>query len=214
MSTGRSLRRHHLLSAITITVSAFHRNRCPRCTGFRRPFRQLPLARWSGRRRCHTTRRSGISQAVPSALVGASCNAGASDWRGDRPGCSGAFAGLIAGLHRAGNGILTIERGTVPLTLFGSQNYGYRLALIGAPARVARAAAPLVSSLSIELWSVGVLLFSSGLCVAGCGALLLVRAADRQTNSWSRSAQAKDRWWYADTEWQLQQMLPAHHSRV
>ena len=129
------------------------------------------------------TRRSGISQAVPSAFVGASCNAGASDWRGDRPGCSGAFAGLIAGLHRAGNGILTIQRGTVPLTLFGSQNYGYRLALIGAPARVARAAAPLVSSLSIELWSVGVLLFSSGLCVAGCGALLLVRAADRQTNS-------------------------------
>jgi hypothetical protein len=32
-------------------------------------------------------------------------------------------------LHGAGNGILTIARGTVPLAVFGPENYGYRLGL-------------------------------------------------------------------------------------
>lgn len=39
-------------------------------------------------------------------------------------------------LHGAGNGILTIARGTVPLAIFGPDNYGYRLGLLGAPARI------------------------------------------------------------------------------
>ncbi|HEX4891768.1 MAG TPA: MFS transporter, partial [Hyphomicrobiaceae bacterium] len=46
-------------------------------------------------------------------------------------------------LHGAGNGILTIARGTVPLAVFGSKNYGYRLGLIGAPARILQAGAPI-----------------------------------------------------------------------
>ena len=47
-------------------------------------------------------------------------------------------------LHGAGNGILTIARGTVPLAVFGPENYGYRLGLIGAPARIAQAFAPML----------------------------------------------------------------------
>ena len=47
-------------------------------------------------------------------------------------------------LHGAGSGILTIARGTVPLAIFGPQNYGYRLGLLGAPTRVWRRRADLL----------------------------------------------------------------------
>jgi hypothetical protein len=47
-------------------------------------------------------------------------------------------------LHGAGNGVMTIARGTVPLAVFGPENYGYRLGLLGAPARIAQAGAPLI----------------------------------------------------------------------
>jgi len=51
-------------------------------------------------------------------------------------------ASLFAILHGAGNGLLTIARGTVPLALFGPIGYGARTGLLGAPARAAQAAAP------------------------------------------------------------------------
>lgn len=59
----------------------------------------------------------------------------------------GIFGGSAAAgfclLHGAGNGILTIARGTLPLAIFGPENYAYRLGLIGAPSRVCQALAPL-----------------------------------------------------------------------
>jgi MFS family permease len=45
----------------------------------------------------------------------------------------GGAASVFALFHGAGNGILTIARGTLPLAIFGPQNYGYRLGIIGAP---------------------------------------------------------------------------------
>ena len=39
----------------------------------------------------------------------------------------GVAASAFAVLHGSGNGILTIARGTVPLAIFGPENYGYRL---------------------------------------------------------------------------------------
>ena len=69
-------------------------------------------------------------------------------------------------LHGAGSGILTIARGTVPLAMFGPENYGYRLGLLGAPSRVAMAAAPLLFGVLIERYGAGVLVFSSALSVA------------------------------------------------
>ena len=51
----------------------------------------------------------------------------------------GGAASVFAIFHGAGNGILTIARGTLPLAIFGPQNYGYRLGIIGAPARMAQA---------------------------------------------------------------------------
>ncbi len=58
----------------------------------------------------------------------------------------GAATSVFAVFHGAGNGVITIARGTLPLAIFGPQNYGYRLGLIGAPARMTQAAAPCCSA--------------------------------------------------------------------
>jgi predicted MFS family arabinose efflux permease len=87
----------------------------------------------------------------------------------------GVASSAFALLHGSGNGIITIARGTVPLALFGSENYGYRLGLIGAPARFLQAGAPLGFSLLIEHIGTGVLLVSSALSLSACLALCLLR---------------------------------------
>jgi MFS family permease len=88
----------------------------------------------------------------------------------------GAAASVFAIFHGAGNGILTIARGTVPLAIFGPQNYAYRLGLIGAPARMAQAAAPLAFGLLIDVMGSRVLIVSSALSLAALAALFLLRA--------------------------------------
>ena len=75
-------------------------------------------------------------------------------------------SGAFTVLHGAGSGILTIARGTVPFAIFGAENYGYRLGLLGAPSRVAMAAAPLLFGILIERYGAGVLVFSSALSIA------------------------------------------------
>jgi hypothetical protein len=87
----------------------------------------------------------------------------------------GAAASVFAIFHGAGNGILTIARGTVPLAIFGPQNYAYRLGLIGAPARMAQAAAPLGFGLLIDVMGSRVLIVSSALSLAALAALFLLR---------------------------------------
>ena len=77
-------------------------------------------------------------------------------------------------LHGAGNGILTIARGTVPLAVFGPENYGYRLGLIGAPARIAQAFAPMLFGVLIAPLGAGVLGLSSILSLLALLAFLLV----------------------------------------
>lgn len=62
----------------------------------------------------------------------------------------GAAAAFVL-LHGAGNGLLTIARGTLPLSIFGPENYGYRLGLLGASSRVCQALAPLGFSLLIDV---------------------------------------------------------------
>ncbi len=82
-------------------------------------------------------------------------------------------------LHGAGNGVLTIARGTVPLAVFGPENYGYRLGLLGAPARIAQAAAPLMFGLLIDLYGASVLYVSSMVCLSALAALLCVHPKAR-----------------------------------
>ena len=87
----------------------------------------------------------------------------------------GPAAGAFAIFFGMGNGILTIARGTLPLAIFGPRDYGYRLGLIGAPARMAQAAAPLVFGLLIDQIGIRVLIVSSALSLSALAALLLLR---------------------------------------
>lgn len=78
-------------------------------------------------------------------------------------------------LHGAGNGILTIARGTVPLALYGPENYGLRLGILGAPARVAQAAAPLLFGLLMDRLGLAVLAVSAAFGIVAFAAFMLVR---------------------------------------
>jgi predicted MFS family arabinose efflux permease len=88
----------------------------------------------------------------------------------------GGAASVFSIFFGLGNGILTIARGTLPLAIFGPQNYGYRLGLIGAPARMAQAAAPLLFGLLIDVMGSRVLIVSSALSLLALLALYLLRA--------------------------------------
>jgi len=79
-------------------------------------------------------------------------------------------------LHGVGNGILTIARGTVPLAVFGPENYGYRLGLLGAPARMAQAGAHARFRRADDRYGAGALYASSLLCAVALVCFLAVKA--------------------------------------
>ena len=53
-------------------------------------------------------------------------------------------------LHGAGNGMLTIARGTLPLALFGPTGYGLRTGILSAPARILQGGAPLLFGIVLD----------------------------------------------------------------
>lgn len=79
-------------------------------------------------------------------------------------------------LHGAGNGILTIAKGTLPLALFGPQGYGARQGWLMMPARIAQALAPFAFGLALDAWGVRALWLSGAIGVAAWAALLALRA--------------------------------------
>ncbi|MBK0397591.1 MFS transporter [Limibaculum sp. M0105] len=87
------------------------------------------------------------------------------------------FAAGFALLHGAGNGILTIAKGTLPLAIFGPSGYGHRQGVLTVPARFAQAAAPFVFALLIERIGTGVLAVSAGLGLAALLCLLAIPAS-------------------------------------
>jgi MFS family permease len=93
----------------------------------------------------------------------------------------GAPAGIaFVLLHGAGNGMMTIARGTLPLALFGPHRYGFRTGLLAAPARILQGAAPLAFGLVLDHGGPLAALLLSGTLTAGAAlALILVRADDR-----------------------------------
>jgi predicted MFS family arabinose efflux permease len=93
----------------------------------------------------------------------------------------GAASSLFAIFHGGGNGILTIARGTLPLAIFGPQNYGYRLGIVGAPARMAQALAPLAFGFLIDVMGNRVLIVSSALSLAALAALFLLQRTPKET---------------------------------
>lgn len=75
-------------------------------------------------------------------------------------------------LHAAGNGILTIAKGTLPLVIFGPLGYGLRQGLLMVPARIAQASAPFLFGLLIDRWGAASLWASSFLGLVAFAALL------------------------------------------
>jgi predicted MFS family arabinose efflux permease len=82
----------------------------------------------------------------------------------------------FAVLHGSGNGILTIARGTVPLAIFGPENYGYRLGLIGLPSRFLSALAPFAFSVLLDGIGASILFVTAGLSLAACAAFCVLQA--------------------------------------
>ena len=87
----------------------------------------------------------------------------------------GPAAAAFTVLHGAGNGMLTIAQGTLPLALFGPTGYGLRAGVLSVPARMAQAGAPLLFGLLLDRIGLGVLAVSSGLGLASTVALLALR---------------------------------------
>ncbi len=85
------------------------------------------------------------------------------------------FAAPFALLHGAGNGILTIAKGTLPLAIFGPLGYGFRQGLLAAPARFGQAAAPLVFAVLLDAYGLGALWLTAALGLAAFAALMALR---------------------------------------
>jgi MFS family permease len=90
-------------------------------------------------------------------------------------------------LHGAGNGMITIVKGTLPLALFGPQGYGRRSGLLSAPARTLQSAAPFLFGLLLDRVGIGALGLSAGLCLAAFGSLFLLQP-HRAIVAWGNSA--------------------------
>jgi predicted MFS family arabinose efflux permease len=86
-------------------------------------------------------------------------------------------AAAFAVFYGAGNGLLTIARGTVPLAVFGPHGYGERTGLLGAPARAAQACAPLLFGLLLDTMGAAVIIVSAALCLASFAALLCLHTS-------------------------------------
>ena len=83
----------------------------------------------------------------------------------------------FAVVHGAGNGMITIAKGTLPLAIFGPAGYGYRQGLLAILARAMQALAPFVFAVTMEGFGAhGALALYAGLALMGLGALLALKA--------------------------------------
>ncbi|CUH67410.1 oxalate/formate antiporter family transporter [Thalassovita gelatinovora] len=87
----------------------------------------------------------------------------------------GPAAFIFAILHGAGNGILTIAKGTLPLALFGAIGYGQRIGWLSAPARILQAAAPLLFGAALSTWGLSAIYLTAGIGMASMAALIILR---------------------------------------
>lgn len=94
-----------------------------------------------------------------------------------------AAAPVFALLHGAGNGILTIAKGTLPLLFYGPQGYGLRQGLIMAPGRFLQAFAPLVFGAGLERWGNGAFWITGTLAAGAWLALMALHAPGHRPGS-------------------------------
>jgi hypothetical protein len=85
------------------------------------------------------------------------------------------LAPVFAVFYGAGNGILTIARGTLPLALFGPHGFGRRVGMISLPARATGALAPLAVGLMAEHIGTATLWVSAAASLSAFIALLVLR---------------------------------------
>ena len=77
-------------------------------------------------------------------------------------------------LHGAGNGILTIAKGTLPLMVFGPAGYGARQGWLMMPARVTQALAPVLFGIALDRYGAAAAWLSAALGSSAFIALLAV----------------------------------------
>ena len=83
-------------------------------------------------------------------------------------------AAPFAAIHGAGNGVMTISMGTLPLALFGAAGYGLRQGMLMAPARVFSASAPFLFDLLLARVGTAALMVTSGLALAAFTVLMVL----------------------------------------
>ena len=91
-------------------------------------------------------------------------------------GAPGAVA--FALFHGAGNGMITIAKGTLPLAIFGPKGFGLRSGVLSAPARVTQAAAPFLFGLLLDRYGDRAVLLSAGLSLVAMVSLFALRARE------------------------------------
>ncbi|HWB48293.1 MAG TPA: MFS transporter [Stellaceae bacterium] len=90
---------------------------------------------------------------------------------------SGPFG--IAGfalLHGAGNGMITIAKGTLPLAIFGPHGFGLRSGVLSAPARITQSAAPFLFGLLLDNIGAGAVALSAGVMLTAFASLFALRS--------------------------------------
>jgi MFS family permease len=85
-------------------------------------------------------------------------------------------------IHGAGNGVMTISVGTLPLALFGAAGYGLRQGFLMAPARLLSATAPFLFDLLLARYGTASLMVTSGLGIAAFAVLLLIPIKKQASN--------------------------------
>ncbi|MCX7153888.1 MAG: MFS transporter [Proteobacteria bacterium] len=93
----------------------------------------------------------------------------------------GLFGGLplaaaaFAVLHGAGNGMITIAKGTLPLAIFGPAGYGYRQGLLNVIARGMQALAPFAFGLTLDHYGANAgIVLSAGVSLIALAALFML----------------------------------------
>jgi hypothetical protein len=80
-------------------------------------------------------------------------------------------------IHGAGNGMITIARGTLPLAMFGPVGYGYRQGLLAILARAMQALAPFAFAVTLDgLGARAALALYAGVALVALGSLFALRA--------------------------------------
>jgi MFS family permease len=77
--------------------------------------------------------------------------------------------------HGAGNGVMTIATGTLPLALFGAGGFGLRQGLLMMPARFLQAFAPFLFDLLLSTVGLGALAVTAGFGIASFAVLSILR---------------------------------------